>query len=85
MGTHIPPRTVRNGEQIAMTSTVAASMLGISRSHFYKLRASDSLPAPIRLGRCTRWRADELRDWVEAGCPPRNRWEQIREEVRHDR
>jgi len=29
---------------------------------------------PVRLGRAVRWRAEELRAWVEKGCPPRARW-----------
>jgi hypothetical protein len=29
----------------------------------------------MRIGRATLWRADELRAWVEAGCPRRAEWE----------
>jgi predicted DNA-binding transcriptional regulator AlpA len=41
-------------------------------------RAWDSaglIPQPIRIGRSTLWRLDELRQWVEAGCPRRAEWE----------
>jgi len=33
------------------------------------------IPQPIRIGRSTLWRADELRQWVDAGCPRREEWE----------
>jgi hypothetical protein len=29
----------------------------------------------MRIGRSTLWRADELREWVVAGCPRRQQWE----------
>ena len=32
-------------------------------------------PAPLRLAGCVRWRREELRDWIAAGCPPRREWE----------
>ena len=35
-------------------------------------------PAVLRLGRCVRVRADELRDWIDAGCPSREEWLSIR-------
>jgi len=36
-------------------------------------------PAPIRLGRSTRWNLDECRRWLAAGAPSRERWEAMRE------
>jgi predicted DNA-binding transcriptional regulator AlpA len=33
------------------------------------------IPRPVRIGRSTLWRADELREWVAAGCPRRQEWE----------
>jgi predicted DNA-binding transcriptional regulator AlpA len=37
--------------------------------------AAGWIPRPVRIGRSTLWRADELRDWVAAGCPRRTEWE----------
>ena len=50
-------------------------MLGISRSTVYRLNAEGRLPRPVHLGRAARWRREELLQWVQAGCPSRERWE----------
>ena len=61
-------------EPILLDAKQAAAMLGIGRAHLYALHSSGRLPMPIHLGRRTLWRADELKDWVKAGCPNRQRW-----------
>lgn len=33
--------------------------------------AGGEMPRPIRKGRKVLWRLDEIRRWVEAGCPDR--------------
>jgi len=33
------------------------------------------IPRPVRIGRSTLWRVDELKEWVAAGCPRRGDWE----------
>ncbi len=66
-------------EPILLAAAEAAKLLRISERHFYKLHSSGRVPRPIRLGRAVRWRADELRDWVAAGTPPRDRWQGMRE------
>lgn len=41
-------------------------------------RAWDScglIPRPVRVGRSTLWRVDELKAWIAAGCPRRAEWE----------
>lgn len=57
----------------------AAALCGVSRSTWWMFHSSGRVPAPIRLGRRTLWRADELRRWVDAGCPARERWEALQE------
>ena len=42
-------------------------------------RASDGqIPRPIRIGRATRWRRDEIEAWIAAGCPDGEQWESSR-------
>jgi predicted DNA-binding transcriptional regulator AlpA len=61
-------------EPFAVDATEAARLCGVSRAHWWKLDSSGRCPAPIRLGRRCLWRVDELRAWMAAGCPPRDRW-----------
>jgi len=54
------------------------SLLGVSKSTIWAWHSAGKVPQPVRIGGTTRWREDEIRQWVDAGCPPRTRWEQIR-------
>ena len=66
-------------EQLALTAKDVAAVLAISRQQVWKLHSTGKLPSPVRLGaRAPRWRADELRAWLEAGCPNRQAWERQR-------
>jgi predicted DNA-binding transcriptional regulator AlpA len=56
----------------------AARYMNISPAHFLRLDARGLVPRGIRLGRCRRWDPRELADFVAAGAPSRDRWEQIR-------
>jgi len=71
------PDLLTTATPLALRPREAAKALGISLRHLHTLNASGRLPRPIRLGRSVRWRADELRDWVDAGCPPRDKWEAL--------
>jgi excisionase family DNA binding protein len=55
----------------------AARFLGVSRATFYRLDKKGETPLPVWIGGSRRWRIDEFRRWVEAGCPPRDRWEEM--------
>jgi len=72
----------QTAEPILLDAKQAAAMLSIGRTHLYALHSSGRLPLPLRLGRRTLWRADELKKWVSAGCPSRQKWIVMREEMR---
>lgn len=76
MSTTTQPQSV---ERIALPAADVAKLLGVSERHIWSLHSSGRLPRPLRLGRAVRWRVDELRAWVDAGCPARDRWEEIRQ------
>jgi predicted DNA-binding transcriptional regulator AlpA len=40
--------------------------------------AAGKLPAPIRIGGRVVWRVDEIRAWLDAGAPDREKWAAIR-------
>jgi predicted DNA-binding transcriptional regulator AlpA len=62
-------------EALLIDSEGVQKMLSISRTHFFRLNASGLIPKPVRLGRSTRWRVQELHAWIAAGMPPRVRWD----------
>ena len=77
------PPTIRPVDSLTVDNAGAAKLLGISESHLYALKRTARLgPAPIRLGRCCRYRVSELVEWVNAGCPARARWQAMRGGVR---
>jgi hypothetical protein len=54
-------------------------LLGRSVASLYRDRAAGRLGVePIRLGAAVRFRVEEVRAWVAAGCPPREQWRAIK-------
>lgn len=66
-------------EPLLVDANDAAAMLGVSRSKLYKMKSSGQLPLPVRFAGGVRWRVDELRAWVDSGCPSCERWAATRE------
>lgn len=67
-----------DGESLMIDDEGAARCLTISASLFRKLVRRGNAPLPVKLGACARWRVDELRAWVRADCPDRERWMAMR-------
>ena len=62
-------------EPLLVDSKQAAAMLSIGRSHFYAMLSSGRIgPMSYKLGKRTLYSVKELREWVEAGMPPRQKW-----------
>jgi predicted DNA-binding transcriptional regulator AlpA len=64
-----------------LSAKESGQMCGRSPASWWRDHAAGRVPAPVYLGGATRWRAKELRAWIEAGCPPRKQWEAM-EKVR---
>ena len=63
-------------ETLLISTEDAAKVLGIGKTLFYSMHSSGRLgPLPVKLGRRSLWNRKEIEDWVEAGCPARNRWD----------
>lgn len=60
---------------LLLTAKQAAAICGKSLRTWRTWDSAGWIPQPVRIGRSTLWRADELRDWVAAGCPRRDEWE----------
>lgn len=71
-----PESSAVPAEPLALTVDAAdgAGLLGIGRTKFLQLHSSGRLPLPLRFGRAVRWRRQELVDWLNAGCPTRDKW-----------
>ena len=65
---------LKPADRLAVDAKEAAALLGISERHFRDLNTTGRVPEPIRLGKSPRWSVDELRAWLAAGGPARERW-----------
>lgn len=59
----------RERTAVLIPAEEVATMLGVSERTLWRLLSAGKLPEPVRIGRNTRWRAAEVRDWIEQGCP----------------
>src|SRR5205823_13728010 len=64
-------------EPLLVSAPHAARLSGVSEATWWRLHAAAKVPRPIKLGGRTLWRVEELRRWIEAGCPDRRAWEAI--------
>jgi predicted DNA-binding transcriptional regulator AlpA len=66
-------------EPLLVNAATAAKLLSVSRSKFYSMHSAGLVPMPLTLGQGSiRWSVDELREFVRAGCPSREKWELIK-------
>lgn len=55
-----------------LTIDQVANLLQVSTRSVRRMRATGAIPAPILIGKSVRWRSEDFRTWIEAGCPPLN-------------
>lgn len=60
---------------LLLTTESLARQLQISKRSLQRLRSAGKLPQPVNLGGSIRWRTEEIRQWVEAGCPALSIWQ----------
>jgi predicted DNA-binding transcriptional regulator AlpA len=57
-----------------------ARLVGVGQRMTWRRLSKGVVPKSMSItGKVTRWRADEIRAWIESGCPPQDEWEQMRE------
>jgi predicted DNA-binding transcriptional regulator AlpA len=61
---------------LALTAAQAGELLGIDASTVRRNATPEvgSIPKPVKIAGAVRWRLDELRDWLAAGCPKAGEW-----------
>jgi prophage regulatory protein len=70
---------METAERLLISARDAAAMCSVAVSTWYSWLSSGRVPAPLRLGGRVLWRRGELEAWVDAGCPPRCKWEVMEE------
>jgi predicted DNA-binding transcriptional regulator AlpA len=66
---------------LLLSGNEIAAVLSVSTRSVYSMMSTSTLgPLPIRLGRRTLWRYEELAAWVRAGCPAREVWVKMAQE-----
>ncbi|HTV49182.1 MAG TPA: hypothetical protein VMG59_12140 [Phycisphaerae bacterium] len=65
---------------LAVGAADAAKLCGISRSTWLAQFSAGQTPLGFWIARRHLWLIDELRDWLAAGAPSRDKWERIKKE-----
>jgi len=68
--------------RLLLSAREAAHVCSVSISTWYCWGAAGRVPLPVRIGGRVLWRTDELRRWIDAGCPARSRFEAREEQHR---
>jgi predicted DNA-binding transcriptional regulator AlpA len=71
----VPPGDSEPFQPWLVSGRQAAKLIGKSLRTWRSWDSGGKIPRPVRIGRSTLWRAEELREWVAAGCPCRQTWE----------
>jgi predicted DNA-binding transcriptional regulator AlpA len=61
--------------RLLVSAKDASQLCGKSLRTWRSWDSAGRIPRAVRIGRSTLWRVDELREWVDAGCPSRKEWE----------
>jgi hypothetical protein len=62
------------GEPLLVDINGLSALLARSVASLHRDDASGRIPAGVRIGSSKRWRVDEVRAWVDAGCLKRAEW-----------
>lgn len=66
-------------EKLLISVEEAAHLLSLDRATVYAMMSSSRLGVlPIKLNRRTLFNRKELEAWTDAGCPTRDRWQEIK-------
>jgi excisionase family DNA binding protein len=62
-----------SGDAALLDVRQVAAKLGCSTRSVYRLADAGKMPSPVKLLSLSRWRRDELNEWISAGCPSSRR------------
>jgi predicted DNA-binding transcriptional regulator AlpA len=64
-----------HADPMLVTARQAAVICGKSLRTWRTWDSGGLIPRPVRIGRSTLWRLEELKKWIAASCPRRADWE----------
>jgi excisionase family DNA binding protein len=64
-----PSATGVDSTPILISAEELARLMHVSERTLWRLLSAGKVPQPVRIGRNTRWRYAEVREWIEKGCP----------------
>jgi predicted DNA-binding transcriptional regulator AlpA len=67
--------TARSSLPALLSAKLSSAFVGVSLRTWWRLDSSGKVPAAVRVGNAKRWRTQELKDWIDSGCPDRAKWE----------
>jgi excisionase family DNA binding protein len=71
--------TSEHGQDGLITVEALAKILSVNTFTVYRWKDAGKIPAAVKIGGAVRWRLGEIQDWIRCDCPPRSRWEAMRE------
>lgn len=71
-------------EPMLLTDKQLAVVLNISTRHLHTLDVTGKIPQARSLNSSKRWSTQEIREWVDSGCPNREAWEQIKRGISNE-
>jgi predicted DNA-binding transcriptional regulator AlpA len=65
--------------RLVLTANEAAALFCKQPRTWRRWDAAGKIPRPVSIGRARYWRLEELKAWIDAGCPRRAAWENMRQ------
>lgn len=62
-------RPENQANTVMVSANWVAKALGCSVRHVLRMADGGLMPAPVKLGRLSRWNRKELEQWMADGCP----------------
>lgn len=60
---------MKTSQPLLISAEQFAEMLQISPRTLWRLLSAGKLLQPVRLGGSTRWRLEQVHEWIDKGCP----------------
>jgi excisionase family DNA binding protein len=66
------PTTSVKDEPLLIPAEQLAGLLNLSTRTVWRMLSAGQIPKPVRIGASVRWRLDQVREWINDGCPAGN-------------